>query len=547
VGLLHANQWLQWSTADWTHRLVQYHKLSTTDIAQWPLSTQQNMVNSFQNYQSQGFIELIKGLPNFQDCIFNLYKECKNESTRQAFFNKVYDICNTANIAQIEKQIEDLAHPLMIDRYTGQFDPSIPYRNYYHLDSNQLRSYIEPNLETCTIVVQQSPNPLYIEQTRPLIPAIKQDITTHYNSQAILEQTGSLPEEITTVEQMHVNLQTSAIKQVVSDQAQNRDFKICKNIVSGDAAGKLFYELFATVNTSSVEHCNKGYLAKGLILNELSFEMYQFITAIGRGIYAGAKQVVSIARQHPIGTVCWIVAPKYMLAFEIGCHFGKVLYAVGGFAKTALFNPESVPVHLQSAWNNVPTIHSLDSLIHNTTAELKQMSRYEIAEQSVQYATQLALSHRLFKGIEKFTLSAKGFARANITKFTPPKLKAASQQLSHFAQGTQQKLKQLTQNVARPIKVNNMAEFLRDTEFGKELKNKVTHIGKSWDGQAIYQLNEKIKKYGLQFGDYLYLDKLHKDHLEVFTQKKKLRCVLNLNGTINNIKTNQIPRRILDI
>ncbi|OWY34222.1 hypothetical protein CEJ45_12550 [Herbaspirillum aquaticum] len=40
----------------------------------------------------------------------------------------------------------------------------------------------------------------------------------------------------------------------------------------------------------------------------------------------------------------------------------------------------------------------------------------------------------------------------------------------------------------------------------------------------------------IEKGDKLYLDGLHKDHLEVFDSTGKLRTVLNLDGTVNGDK-----------
>lgn len=38
-------------------------------------------------------------------------------------------------------------------------------------------------------------------------------------------------------------------------------------------------------------------------------------------------------------------------------------------------------------------------------------------------------------------------------------------------------------------------------------------------------------------GDQFYLDGQHKNHLEVFDSKGKFKAVLNLDGTINKVKT----------
>jgi len=62
------------------------------------------------------------------------------------------------------------------------------------------------------------------------------------------------------------------------------------------------------------------------------------------------------------------------------------------------------------------------------------------------------------------------------------------------------------------VKVNNMKEFFRDTEFGQRLKNVVRKTSQQKHGQTIYEVTEKLPEYGLKQGDKLYLDAFHKDH-----------------------------------
>jgi len=84
-------------------------------------------------------------------------------------------------------------------------------------------------------------------------------------------------------------------------------------------------------------------------------------------------------------------------------------------------------------------------------------------------------------------------------------------------------------------KVNNMEEFFK-TSFGKKIEKSLEKTNKRYQGQTIYKVNEKIPECGLRKGDQLYLDNLHKDHLEVFNRNNKLKTILNLDGTENLIK-----------
>lgn len=93
-------------------------------------------------------------------------------------------------------------------------------------------------------------------------------------------------------------------------------------------------------------------------------------------------------------------------------------------------------------------------------------------------------------------------------------------------------------------KVGNMSEFFK-SEFGSSIQNGLTKTKSQFQGQSIYEVIKKIDNPYLKKGDKLYLDNLHKDHLEVFDKKGNIRAVLNLDGTLNEIKTkNAIGRKL---
>lgn len=87
-------------------------------------------------------------------------------------------------------------------------------------------------------------------------------------------------------------------------------------------------------------------------------------------------------------------------------------------------------------------------------------------------------------------------------------------------------------------KIANMKELFTKNEFGKALEKcsiKIKAIDAKTNSQ-IYEITEKLSEYGLKEGDKIYLDKFHKDHIEVFRNDKCI-IVLDLDGTVNNIKT----------
>lgn len=66
---------------------------------------------------------------------------------------------------------------------------------------------------------------------------------------------------------------------------------------------------------------------------------------------------------------------------------------------------------------------------------------------------------------------------------------------------------------------------LFETDFGQQLKKSVRK--RYYDGQAIYEVVDKSIS-GLKKGDQIYLDGMHKDHLEVFSRNGKISQVINL-------------------
>lgn len=96
-----------------------------------------------------------------------------------------------------------------------------------------------------------------------------------------------------------------------------------------------------------------------------------------------------------------------------------------------------------------------------------------------------------------------------------------------------------SQRVTPYLKVANMNEFF-NTDFGKFIRKYVEKTNMHIQGQSVYKVVQKFKHPVLKKGDYIYLDGLHWDHLEIFASggnKGKIKGVLNLDGTLNKIKT----------
>jgi filamentous hemagglutinin len=90
----------------------------------------------------------------------------------------------------------------------------------------------------------------------------------------------------------------------------------------------------------------------------------------------------------------------------------------------------------------------------------------------------------------------------------------------------------------------SMNEFLKNTKMGQDIKNKIVKK-REFTPRDIYQVLETIPQYNLKKGDYIYVDRKHCDHLEVFGKNRLARTVLNFNGSINKVKAKNAEGRVL--
>ncbi|WP_413741471.1 S-type pyocin domain-containing protein [Sodalis sp. RH15] len=84
--------------------------------------------------------------------------------------------------------------------------------------------------------------------------------------------------------------------------------------------------------------------------------------------------------------------------------------------------------------------------------------------------------------------------------------------------------------------VGNMGEFFTQQGFGSQVKEFSVKTNQQYQGQNIYKANKDIGSH-IADGDIFYLDGAHKNHLELFDSNRKIKLVLNLDGSINTRKT----------
>jgi hypothetical protein len=87
-----------------------------------------------------------------------------------------------------------------------------------------------------------------------------------------------------------------------------------------------------------------------------------------------------------------------------------------------------------------------------------------------------------------------------------------------------------------PPSVDNMEQFF-ELQFGEIIKKASTRTSIKVQGQTVYKVNKKTDNPYLKKGFGFYLDAMHKDHLEVVDKRGKVTAVLNLDGSLNQKKT----------
>ena len=96
-------------------------------------------------------------------------------------------------------------------------------------------------------------------------------------------------------------------------------------------------------------------------------------------------------------------------------------------------------------------------------------------------------------------------------------------------------------------KYENMYEVFARAPIGKKLKDAVKDAARRYKDSKMYRVIKDVEEFGIKKDDWLYLDKMHKDHIEVFCKKgRPLRTILNMDGTQNLAKIEQAGKRTIE-
>lgn len=85
---------------------------------------------------------------------------------------------------------------------------------------------------------------------------------------------------------------------------------------------------------------------------------------------------------------------------------------------------------------------------------------------------------------------------------------------------------------------------MKQPGLGSQAKTNSQKTSKVYQGQSVYQASNDVGQ-NIKKGDQFYLDGQHKNHLEVFDKRGNFKAVLNLDGSVNQAKTDAAMGRKL--
>ena len=87
---------------------------------------------------------------------------------------------------------------------------------------------------------------------------------------------------------------------------------------------------------------------------------------------------------------------------------------------------------------------------------------------------------------------------------------------------------------------NRTEDWINDHPFGQKIKKSLERSQYTNQGKRAFRVVQKIENCdGFKKGDYVAVDAMHRDHLEVFDKRGRWIQVANFDGTKNNEKTKQ--------
>ena len=289
----------------------------------------------------------------------------------------------------------------------------------------------------------------------------------------------------------------------------------------------------ADFTNAGIAYNNNNEAKNALLLADACWIMLDCIQAVGEGLCDGAFHIVDDVI-HPVRTAQAIAES----ATICGYYLGKVAIEIGDLGYLAIVeHPDRIHEKLD-AWK-----HNF-SLIYDAIQEKRSsLKTRNVIKETVSLGVQLYALPKVLHGLGTLFKQAHKHAitfAQNIPKLAKTHaLTTPEGVIIRVADNAVECMKN-TQSIAKEIivKANNMAEFFA-LPFGQKFKNKCIKTKKTYKNiTSIYEITEDIPGTKLKKEDLFYLDRMHKDHIEIFNGKKYTSTyVYNLDGNLNKVKS----------
>jgi hypothetical protein len=269
-----------------------------------------------------------------------------------------------------------------------------------------------------------------------------------------------------------------------------------------------------------------GNTDKATALAEACWMLLNCISAAGEGVVEGAHNIVDDII-HPIRTAQNILDS----AATCGYYMGKVAIEIGELGYLVLSEHPDETYKKMETWTNNFTI--IYKAIKEKRATLKTR---DIIKEATSFDTQCYATSKALHGVGTLFKQASKVAKKTYHANKTTALTTPEGIIVKIADNAVEYMKSAQEVVTRTfLKAANMSEFF-ELPLGKALIKNSQKMPERFQHSPIYKITKDIPGTDLKKGYFYYLDRFHKDHIEVFDHAYKCINVYNLDGTPNLTK-----------